>query len=277
MTLGALFDAGLDFELWKCELDKLQFAHIGVSTEKILKNGISATQIRLDLPHEHAHRGIRDIEAILRSSQLSKRIQDRAMQVFDLLAQAEAAVHNTTVESIHFHEVGAMDSIVDIVGVVIGLELLGIESVSVSAIHLGSGFVKCAHGLLPVPAPATAKLLIGVPCYSRDGIDGELTTPTGAAILKAFATSFGAMPPMQPISIGYGAGNRDLKELPNTLRIVIGESAASGYQTETISVLETNIDHLNPEDYEYLMERLFQSGALDVTLMPMIMKKADLR
>jgi len=209
----------------------------------------------------------------LRQSDFDDTVKQRSAAVFTRLAQAEAEVHRTTIDKIHFHEVGAMDAIIDVVGSVAGLAALGIEQVYCSAFHVGTGTIKCAHGILPVPAPATAELIKGKPAYST-GVQGELLTPTGAAILTTLSADFGPMPAMTVTQVGYGAGTSD-PEIPNLLRMIVGESAENvyGYQVERIAVLETNIDDMNPQIYDYLMEKFFGMGALDVFLVPIQMKK----
>jgi uncharacterized protein (TIGR00299 family) protein len=215
---------------------------------------------------------LKHIVEIIDNSGLADDIKIKSEKIFERLAEAEAKVHNTTPEKIHFHEVGAIDAIIDIVGSVICLNLLGIDKVYASKIHVGTGFVECAHGKIPIPAPATSELLKNIPIYST-GIQNELTTPTGAAIITTLAQAFGNMPPMILNNTGYGAGSRDL-EIPNMLRVLVGEFSESDYESDTVTIIETNIDDMNPEHYEYLMEQLFEKGALDATLTPIIMKKS---
>ena len=228
MTIGALIDAGVSFEELRAQVATLQVTGFELATEKVTKHGIAGTKF-----HVHVHdpgterRRLHDIEAILRSSGLPPRIQDRALEVFTRLAQAEAIVHHTTIDQVHFHEVGAIDSIVDITGAVIALDLLDVQRVLASAVNVGAGFIRAAHGMLPVPGPATAELLRGIPTYAR-GTDGELTTPTGAALLATLAESFGPLPYLRVDQIGYGAGSKDLPHAPNLLRVFIGEDGDSG-------------------------------------------------
>jgi pyridinium-3,5-bisthiocarboxylic acid mononucleotide nickel chelatase len=198
-------------------------------------------------------------------------VRKNSLRIFERLAAAEAKVHATTPDKIHFHEVGAVDSIVDIVGSVIGLELLGVSQIMASAINTGSGMVQTAHGLLPVPAPATAELLTGIPLY-QSTTQFELTTPTGAAIISTLGSSFGPMPPMKIERTAYGAGDQDFPGHPNVLRLLIGEPVA-GYDEDTSIVIETNIDDMNPQIYDYVIEKLMKQGAQDVYLTPIIMKK----
>jgi uncharacterized protein (TIGR00299 family) protein len=233
MILGSLLDAGLDLEFLKTSLAKLQLDHYDVQVEKVLKKGVGGSQALVllnDTDHDRHHRHLADIKAIISQSDLADSIQQKAIAIFTRLAEAEAKVHQTTIDRIHFHEVGAMDAIIDIIGAVIGITALGIQKIFCSPIHLGGGTVACAHGTLPVPAPATAELVIGKPVYSA-GIDGELLTPTGAAILTTLASEFGPMPLMTIERIGYGAGKSD-PDLPNLLRVMIGEMAeADGEDT----------------------------------------------
>jgi pyridinium-3,5-bisthiocarboxylic acid mononucleotide nickel chelatase len=219
----------------------------------------------------HSHRGLGDIVRIIDASGLSAAVKEKSKAVFRRLAAAEAKVHGCGVDEIHFHEVGAVDAIVDIVGAVIGLEALGVSEIHASPLHLGSGFVDCAHGRLPVPPPAVTELLAGVPCYSTD-VAGELVTPTGAAILSTLAKSFGPFPSMTVGRTGYGAGFKDLP-IPNVLRLTLGETRTEKAE-DRIRLIETNIDDMNPQFYDHIMNRLFAEGARDVFLTPIIMKKS---
>lgn len=279
MTLGALVDAGLEASSLERELAKLGLGGYTLQSKKIKKKGISGTKIDFLIDEgKGPHRSLRDIERIIDSSSLGGRVKELSKKVFGLLAQAEAKIHGLGINEVHFHEVGALDSILDIVGSVIGLELLGVERVYSSPVRLGSGTVKAAHGILPVPAPATAELLKGVPSRPID-VEGEVTTPTGAAILATLSSGFGAMPRLTIERIGYGAGTKEFPNLPNLLRVFIGESSEydgrglEGYDTDTVKLIETNIDDLSPEIYDYLMDRLLECGALDVYLTPIGMKK----
>jgi pyridinium-3,5-bisthiocarboxylic acid mononucleotide nickel chelatase len=275
MFLGALLDAGLSLERLKDELAKLQLSHYDLRTEKVSKQGIGGTRatVMVDADHHQHHRGLRQIREIIERSALQESIQRKSLEIFTRLAEAEAQVHQTSVEAVHFHEVGAMDAILDVVGAVIGLHCLGIEQVYCSPLHVGSGTVVCAHGTLPVPAPATAELLKGRPVYAT-GVVGELVTPTGAAILTTLSTGFGPMPSMIPERIGYGAGARELN-IPNLLRVFIGESSgpAGDVEAECVAVLETSIDDMNPQLYEYIIGKILGLGALDIFLTPVQMKK----
>lgn len=273
MILGALIDAGLDPQVLISQLNSLSLAGYELKFTKVKKQGIVGTKVDVVTEEVHSHRGLKEIYAILERSSLAEKIRERAKKIFWTLAQAEARVHHTSPEEIHFHEVGAVDAIIDIVGAVIGLEALGIEEIYVSPLNVGSGFVECAHGLMPVPAPATAEILKGVPIYSK-GPKQELVTPTGAAIIKTLAKGFGSMPDLVIEQTGYGAGQRDL-EIPNLLQIIIGEVnlKTGDVQHKTLTMVETNIDDMNPELYDYLYDKLFQEGALEVFLSPVQMKK----
>ncbi|MFA5098457.1 MAG: nickel pincer cofactor biosynthesis protein LarC [Candidatus Margulisiibacteriota bacterium] len=275
MILGALVDAGLSIKKLRAELKKLRLAGYSLQSRKVKKNGISCTYLDVTDNSVRARgrvpqtRHLSDITRLITRSKLSRSVKERSVAVFTHLARAEAKVHGTSINKIHFHEVGAVDAIVDIVGSVIGLELLKIEKVYCSPFPLSRGFVDCAHGRLPVPAPATLELIKGVPVYGTD-ITGELVTPTGAAILTTLA-EFKRVPKMRVLASGFGAGSRDHKH-PNLLRVLVGEKATLG--SGEVYVVETNIDDLNPQIYEYVIERLLSAGALDANLTPVIMKKS---
>lgn len=270
MILGALIDSGLDIELLKTGLGKLQLDGWQLTTEKISKNGIAGTKVNVVSEEQKAHRHLRHILEIIDSSGCDDVVKSNSKKIFRRLAEVEAKIHDTTPEKIHFHEVGALDAIIDIVGGVIGLHLLGIEKIYASTIHLGSGFVDCAHGRIPLPSPATVALLHDIPTYST-GIQNELTTPTGAAVISTLAESFGPMPLMTIKSTGYGAGRRDL-EIPNLLRLIIGETS-DNFDHDTVSIIETNIDDMNPEFYNHIITKLIGSGAIDAFINPVVMKK----
>lgn len=226
--------------------------------------------------HQHGsipRRNLHDIRQLIKDSQLDAVVKEKSINIFERLAEAEAKVHRIGIEDVHFHEVGAMDAIIDVVGAVAGMELLGIEAVYCSPLHVGTGTVECDHGTLPVPAPATLELICGKPVYST-GVVGELLTPTGAAILTTLAKDFGPMPKMVVEQVGYGSGEKD-PIISNLLRISIGvtDIDMEGYETERVGVLETNIDDMNPQIYDYLMEKLFSMGVMDVFLLPVQMKK----
>lgn len=271
MLVGALLDAGLDFETLKVEIAKLGLKEVELSAEKCTRKGITGTDFKVAVGHDHHHRSLTTIEKIINESTLDAPVKETAIAIFRRLGAAEAGVHGVDIEKVHFHEVGALDAIVDIVGAAIGFHALGIEKVFCSAVNVGSGTVKAAHGVMPVPAPATATLLSGVPTYV-DGPAMELTTPTGAAVAVTMAESFGSMPAMAVSSIGYGAGDNDLKDRANLLRVLIGEMATATESTE-VWVIEANIDDMSPQIAGYARERLLDAGALDVTLTPVFMKK----
>jgi uncharacterized protein (TIGR00299 family) protein len=225
--------------------------------------------------HEHSHRGLTEIRRIISAVAISGSAKARAISIFEALGAAEARIHNTSVDAIHFHEVGAVDAIVDIVCAAVGAEALAVDEIICSPLNIGGGSVKCAHGTFPVPAPATVELLKGAPVYSS-GVQAELVTPTGAAIVKTLASRFGAFPQVKIEKSAYGAGSRDFPGHPNVARLVIGEAASSpaaGTDSETVSVLEANLDDLNPQVFGYVMDRLLEQGALDVFGMPVQMKK----
>jgi pyridinium-3,5-bisthiocarboxylic acid mononucleotide nickel chelatase len=274
MTLGALVDAGCDVELLRSGLAGLELPGWTIAAEKIWKNGMAATFVRVVTEEQRKHRGLSEILGILEKSKLPRAVSRDAAAIFRKLGEAEAAVHAVPVEKVHFHEVGALDAIVDVVGACIGFHALGIEKFSCSALNVGGGTAKMEHGILPVPAPATARLLLGRPTYSN-GAQRELVTPTGAAIVAALCEDFGPQPPMSVSAIGYGAGSADLEGQPNVLRIMVGEAAgkaAAGYDEE-IAVIEANLDDMNPQIYGYLSEKALAGGALDVYTTPVQMKK----
>ncbi|MBI5192019.1 MAG: nickel pincer cofactor biosynthesis protein LarC [Nitrospirae bacterium] len=273
MILGAMLDAGASLDKLREGLACLNLDGFTVSASTVLKKGIKATKADViiespDLPD----RPLKNIRQIINDSTLDADIKNRSLYILQRLAEAEAVVHNCAVEDVHFHEVGHIDTIVDIVGSVICLQLLGIEKVIASPIDTGGGHVKIAHGTFSIPAPAVAELLKGVPVYSS-GVQRELTTPTGAAIITTIASSFGPLPQMKLLSTGYGAGGWDLSEKANILRVFIGEDQYSNEEDEVL-VIETNIDDMNPQIYEYVIEKLLQAGALDVYLTQTIMKKS---
>lgn len=271
MTLGALLDAGVDKNRFQAEIKKLSEVNFDLNIGKVTKNGIEATNVEVITPHEHHHRHLKDIVRIIESSDLPDSTKAKAIRTFQVLAEAEGAVHGTSADHVHFHEVGAVDAIVDIVGSCILFEMLGVDRIIASPLPMGHGFVEAAHGRIPLPAPATVEILKGVPVYDAK-VEGELVTPTGAAIARALADSFGAMPPMRVESIGYGAGKTDFP-FPNVLRVMIGESAEERPANEKVSIVETNIDDMNPEFYDSVFDRLFKAGALDVYTTPIMMKK----
>lgn len=274
MTLGALVDAGCAVENLRGELRGLAVPGWELDAEKVWKNGMAATFVRVKTEDQTKHRSLNAILEIIEKSQLGAGVKRRAGAIFRKLGEAEARVHDVPLEKIHFHEVGAVDAIVDIVGACIGFEALGIEKFACSALNVGGGTAKMAHGVLPVPAPATARLLEGKPTYSN-GVQKELVTPTGAAIVATLCDVFGPQPAMSVSAIGYGAGTADLEGQPNVVRIMVGESTektAAGYDEE-IAVIEANLDDMNPQIYGYFLDKALGSGALDVYTTPVQMKK----
>jgi uncharacterized protein (TIGR00299 family) protein len=272
MMLGALVSAGVPIDQLRAELGKLNLLGYTITSEQVLRSGIAATKVDVVLEQkERPERRLDDIREVINSSSLSAHVKQKSLNVFRRLAEAEAAVHLTTIDKVHFHEVGAVDAIVDIVGTVIGLDHLGIDEIAASPINLGTGTARTAHGNLPVPAPATAFLLEGAPVYATAaGI--ELTTPTGAAIISTLASSFGPLPQMQLTRTGYGAGGRDLPQSPNVLRLMLGTRPLPDREDATL-LIETNIDDMNPQVYEHLIGKLLSQGAHDAWLTPVIMKK----
>ncbi len=294
MCLGAVVDAGVSLKELEKELKKIPIGGYRLTAKKVKKAGFTSTKVDIDVSAQrlapHALRKWKDIEKIINRSRLSEEIKQRGRRIFKRLFEAEAKVHGGTFERVHLHELGAVDCIVDIFGTIIGLNILGIEKVFSSPINLGSGFVETEAGILPVPTPATVEILKKVPVYSKDVLF-ELTTPTGAAIIKEISSGFGDMPPMDIGKIGIGAGNKDFKDRPNILRLFIGNPPSPPHPPlskggqkggkagmgeisgEKILVIETNVDDMNPQIYEYAMEKLFKAGALDVYFTQVLMKK----
>jgi uncharacterized protein (TIGR00299 family) protein len=274
MALGALIDLGAPVEWLQNELSRLPLDGFCLALTPMMRNGIQATCVRVEIEESGHSRDYKKIKSLLEGSPLSEDTKLKSLKIFEKLALAEARIHGCTPDEVHFHEVGGIDAIVDIVGTVLCLEKLGIDRVISSRIPLGSGFVDCRHGRLPVPAPATIEILKEVPVYGSDAAF-ELVTPTGAAIITSLAKSFGPLPPMRVEKTGYGAGQRELPDRPNLLRIIIGtaDTSTEGVTTDEITILETCIDDMNPELFGYLMERLFSDGALDVYWIPLHMKK----
>ena len=271
MILGALVSAGVPIESLSAELHKLNLTGFKLQSRSVTKHGIVGTKVDVIIEQERQFKHVSAILELIDKSTLDANIKQTSIKVFQRLADAEAKVHGITAPQVHFHEVGTLDAIVDIVGSIIGINLLGIQEVYASNLNLGTGFVKTQHGIMPVPAPATMELVKGFPVYNR-GIERELVTPTGAAIITTIATRFAEMPAMEIQSIGYGAGNQDILELPNLLRLSIGEKSEARKE-DAITIIETNIDDLNPQIYGYLMEKLFATGAVDVYYTPIQMKK----
>ncbi len=298
MTIGALLDLGLDFEFLKGELAKLGVEGYELSLSRVDRSGINAAKFdvllssiqinhhhdhsheghshthdsALETHHSHDHRSLSTIKHLIESSTLSEKVKQNSLTIFQRIGEAEAKIHGVDIESVHFHEVGAVDSIVDIIGACIGLEALGIEKIISSPLHVGYGTFTCAHGTYPIPGPAATEILRGVPIYAKE-IEGELVTPTGAAIVATLASEFSKMPMMRVEKIGYGAGTRVYEKFPNALRAVIGELEVEDATPDTISVIEANIDDLSPQIFGHLMEQVLAAGALDIFYTPVQMKK----
>src|SRR5882762_4752015 len=272
MILGALVAAGVNPQELKAQLALLNVQGYAIEFETVNRSGISATYARVQTAPEHAHRHLSDILKIIYDSRLAESVKDRAAKIFSRLAEAEARVHNEPIEKIHFHEVGALDAIIDVVGAAICFDLLGIEHFVSSALHVGSGMVEMDHGRFPVPPPAVTELLKGVPFYSTE-IAGELLTPTGAAIITTVADEYGAIPQMIVEQVGYGAGTREYDKFPNVLRVLLGEAKSHATTDERLWMIETNIDDLSPQIIGHVMDRVFELGALDCYFTPVQMKK----
>lgn len=274
MLLGALVDAGLPANVLERELRKLKLSGWELKTQRVRRGEITATKLDFVITETHHHRTWKTIRELIRASGLADGVKQRAEAIFGRLAEAEGAVHGVPPEEVHFHEVGAMDSILDIVGAGVALEELGIQKLVVSSLNVGGGTVETAHGTLPVPAPATAKLLKGAPIYSA-GPRAELVTPTGAAVVATEAAEFGALPPLRLSAVGYGAGTNDFPEHSNVLRVYLGEGEEQDASTEEpqVVVLEANLDDMSPLVGGYFMEQALAAGALDVFYTPVQMKK----
>jgi pyridinium-3,5-bisthiocarboxylic acid mononucleotide nickel chelatase len=270
MLVGALADAGADRQGIADAIASLD-AGVIVSFETVKRCGIAATKYRVAVQETQAHRHLAHILAMIDRAEIPSRARHNAQAVFRKLGEAEAAVHQVPIEKVHFHEVGAADSIADIVGACVAFDRLGVDAIVCSPLNLGSGTVQMEHGVLPVPAPATARLLENAPVYAR-GPAVELTTPTGAAMAATLACRFGVLPPMKISRTGYGAGDHDFPEQANVLRVMLGEPTGA-QEALSVSVIEAHIDDLNPQVLAYATERLLESGALDVTVQPLVMKK----
>jgi uncharacterized protein (TIGR00299 family) protein len=272
MILGALVAAGVDPDFLRQQLSLLPITGFSIGFETVSRAGLSATYARVETAHEHSHRSITDIKEIIHGSDLSSAVKERAVQIFTRLAEAEARVHNEPVDHVHFHEVGALDAIVDVVGAAICFDTLQIERFVCSPLHVGSGMVKMAHGQFPVPPPAVAELLKGVPFYATE-IKGELLTPTGAAIITTVCSEYGPIPQMKTAATGYGAGTREYQDFPNVLRVLLGEAEARAATDERLWMLETNLDDASPQIIGHVMDRVLELGALDCFFTPVQMKK----
>lgn len=272
MILGAMVDAGLSIDKLKELLSGLNLKEFDIQAKIVDKNGFTATKVDVLVTEQPPERHLKEIKDIIQKSSLPPAVQNRALQIFERIAKTEATIHNKSIDQVHLHELGGTDTIIDITGTLLALDHLEISKIYASPVPLGKGFIKGAHGQIPLPSPATTSLLKGIPIYGRD-IDAELVTPTGAALLAELVDDFGPAPPMVLETVGYGAGGRDLP-IPNLLRVFIGEISSSDSATlDHLAVLETNLDDLNPEIYPYVIESLFGAGALDVTLTPIQMKK----
>ncbi len=305
MTIGALLDLGLDFDYLKQELAKLGVEGYELSLERVDRSGINAAKFDVTIAqtvslhvshthdhshhhehsqgeatqtdssrntHQHDHRSLATIKHLIASSLLSEQVKHNATAIFQRIGEAEAKIHGMDIEAVHFHEVGAIDSIVDIVGACIGLEALGIQRIISSPLHVGYGTFTCAHGTYPIPGPAATEILRGVPIYAKE-IEGELVTPTGAAIVAVLANDFVKLPLMRVEKIGYGAGTRVYEKFPNVLRAVLGEVEIADATPDSITVIEANLDDLNPQVFGHLMEQALTAGALDIFYTPVQMKK----
>lgn len=271
MILGAFVSAGVGFDELRREIKKLPLAGVELECSHKVQNGITSVKIDVSSPEEHHHRGMREISRIIGESSLSDKVKNDAMNIFKTLGEAEAKVHRTEIDKIHFHEVGAVDSIVDIVGAAICVGLAGIEKIYSSPVKMGSGgLIKSEHGLLPNPAPATVEILRGYPVELTD-IPHELSTPTGAAIIRTLSSGTIRSEKFTPEAVGYGSGSKQIGAVPNLLRLILGDMDES--PRDEVLLIEANIDDMNPEIFPYVMESLLGAGALDVYLTPVIMKK----
>ena len=275
MILGAMLGLGIGRAQLESELDKLGLPNVSLKVENVDRSGISAIHVQVLAPDQKDHRHHSDILSIIESSNLSQSVKQRSIEIFTRLADAEATVHGIAREKVHFHEVGAIDAIVDIVGACICFELLGIERFVCSKIHVGSGFVDMEHGRFPVPPPAVAELLRNVPVYSTELL-GELITPTGAAIISTISEAYGPLPEVSLQSTSYGAGSRTYEKFPNVLRVMLGETeqiAKAKTDIDDLLLMETNLDDISPQVLSYVMERAFALGVLDCWFTPIQMKK----
>jgi uncharacterized protein (TIGR00299 family) protein len=278
MTLGALLDLGVSLDWLQDQLHRIPLTGFKISAGPVQRHGIHATSVQVDALDSKTSRNYADIRSLIEKSPLADTVKASSLSIFKRIAAAEAQIHHCSIDTVHFHEVGGVDALVDIVGAALGLDYLGIKSIVASPVPFGKGFVTCSHGKLPLPAPATLGILEGVPVYGTD-IPHELVTPTGAAIIRSLAQRFEPMPEMVIDRIGYGAGQRDFEDRPNLLRIILAaesESAASydgKLLEDNITIIETCIDDMNPELFGHVMDRLFEDGALDVYWIPVYMKK----
>jgi uncharacterized protein (TIGR00299 family) protein len=277
MFLAAILDAGVPQDRLTAELAKIPVGPYEFNTSRVLRSALAANRVEITIPEKQPHRHLHHIEKMLNESSLSEAVKEKALAVFRRLAEVEGRLHGKPPSSVHFHEVGAVDAILDIAGTCAGLELLGIAELSCSPLNVGGGRVHAAHGTLPVPAPATAELLKGLPIYST-GVEAELVTPTGAALVATLATRFGPVPAMKVETIGYGAGANDIPGHPNIARLFVGEPAIEvpmldAPAGDVVSVIQANVDDMNPQLYGYLVEQALAAGALDITCSSIQMKK----
>ena len=272
MLLGALLEAGASLEVVRSTIDRLRLPECEVLAERVMKGALSALQVTVKTPRQETPRHYAELKAVIDNADLPDAIKIKALAILQRIGEVEAGIHREPLESIHLHELGGDDTLIDLVGTLLALANLNIDRVHVSTLPLARGWTKSQHGPLPLPAPATLALLKDAPVHYVEGVEAELVTPTGAALLTSLADRYDGFPAMTLRSIGVGAGRRDLS-FPNVLRVLIGEAADDGLIVETLSLLETNIDDLNPQVYEHTMQRLFEAGALDVTLTPIHMKK----
>ncbi|MFQ5769351.1 MAG: nickel pincer cofactor biosynthesis protein LarC [bacterium] len=272
MIIAALLDCGLQLEVLKAELKKLNLSNYEIKLEKVVKQNISASRFDVIEQGEQVYRHLSDLNQIVEKSKLDEDIKTTAQNIFRKIAEAEAKIHNQSLEKVHFHEIGAVDTIIDVVGALVAIKLLGIERIVCSKLNVGSGFVEFSHGKFPVPAPATAEILKGVPIYTSSA-EGELVTPTGAAIITTVANDFSEIIDMKTEAVGYGAGTKDLPQ-SNVLRVFVGSAITpDDTDQDAIVIIETNIDDMNPQFYDHIMAKLLQNGALDVYLTNILMKK----
>ena len=273
MMLGALLDVGWEASDLRKEAEKLKLGGWGLEVKKVSRRGITGTQVIIR-DEENKPRSFSELLEIIENSDLKDKVKEKSRSILTRIGEAESRIHGVPLSEIHLHELGGVDTLIDVVGTVSGIERLGIEKIYASRVHVGKGFIECAHGILPLPAPATLELLKDVPIYGGD-VEGELATPTGAAIISSLASGFGRIPSMVTQRIGYGAGERDFP-FPNLLRVFLGtaeEISKDAYVENAAMVIEANIDDMNPEIYPYLMEKLLEAGAKDVYFIPMHMKK----
>lgn len=276
MVLGALLDAGLDISILARELKKLKVKGYELKASKVMRKALSGTKLDVivkRLPGEHSHRPLVEILKLIDNSSLKTTVKDNAKKIFNIIGAAESKIHGISdKKKLHLHELGDIDSIIDIVGTAIAIDMLGIDQIYSSSLNFGRTILNTKGGIIPAPSPASIEILKGVP-VKISGVDSELVTPTGAGILKALSKGFGDMPQMNISQIGYGAGSKELGEIPNMLRVFIGEGAAA-FEEDKVFVVETNIDDMNPQGFEYLFERLFKEGALDAYTTTVHMKKS---